>query len=386
MAAVEGELAGLSLEDGEEEVAVSLGAPVAVEGESVKNCFVGSFLTNSVILFQSMRATPANVWHPIGGITITDLSGGRYFFRLYHNVDANRIEPGGPWTFNSHLLILHRLQNDEDPKTVPLFTVNFWVLIKELPIGFANESLAVQMGNFVGKFLDFDRQAVQLGFTGVLRVRVAVDIRKLLRRKKKILLPSGMSHFIQFAYEKLTLFCFICGKLGHGEGFCPLRILQDNQDFVFGWDLSLRAPGRRATVPVSKWLREDGGGGLNKESIMEGGTSGGNHGTGFNSINGRLHKGYYVESAQFNENQNVNLPHVGPLYFGSKLNNMGSHARPDLVEYDADMAEHSAIKVGDSLKRPRLHGSNSNIESGGSEGDHEIIISIGTAMRANRAQ
>lgn len=96
------------------------------------------------------------------------------------------------------------------------------MLVKELPIGFVTESVDIQMGNFVGKFLDFDRQIMLLGYTGVLRVRVVVDVRKPLRRKKRILLPTGTSHYVKFSYEKLTLFCFIYGKLGHGEGFCPL--------------------------------------------------------------------------------------------------------------------------------------------------------------------
>lgn len=61
--------------------------------------------------------------------------------------------------------------------------------------------------------------------------------------------------YVNFAYEKLTLFCFIRVKLGHEESFYPNRILRKNQDFKFRWDLSLRAPRRRAMAPISVWLR-----------------------------------------------------------------------------------------------------------------------------------
>lgn len=64
-------------------------------------------------------------------------------------------------------------------------------------------------------------------------------------------------------FIKLMLFCFICGKLGHGESFYLARILQDNQDLTFGWDISLKAPLRRATIPSNRWLREDEGGSPN---------------------------------------------------------------------------------------------------------------------------
>lgn len=73
---MEGDFASLSLEDAEEEEGVRLDAPVTMVGESLENYFVGKFLTSTVVNFLSMRATLGNIWHPIGGITITDLSEG----------------------------------------------------------------------------------------------------------------------------------------------------------------------------------------------------------------------------------------------------------------------------------------------------------------------
>lgn len=129
MVVVEDHLTGLSLEDVEEEEICSLDAKGVVGDSSLDNCFVGFFLTISVVHFQSMRATLANVWHPIGDITITDLSEGRFLFCLYHKVDADQKEIGGPWNFNSHLLIMYRLCNGEDLRTVPLNMVDFWVMV-----------------------------------------------------------------------------------------------------------------------------------------------------------------------------------------------------------------------------------------------------------------
>ncbi|PPS04328.1 hypothetical protein GOBAR_AA16339 [Gossypium barbadense] len=48
-------------------------------------------------------------------------------------------------------------------------------------------------------------------------------------------------------------------KLGHEEGFCPIWILQQKQDFEFEWDITLRAPTRQVVAPTSIWLREDAG-------------------------------------------------------------------------------------------------------------------------------
>ncbi|MBA0755635.1 hypothetical protein Gogos_021287, partial [Gossypium gossypioides] len=66
-----------------------------------------------------------------------------------------------------------------------------------------------------------------------------------LKRKKKVLVGKSMVVYARFKYEKLSLFCFICGKLGHGESYCPLRLTIDSSKIVFGWDLSLCAVVRR---------------------------------------------------------------------------------------------------------------------------------------------
>ncbi|KAH1055290.1 hypothetical protein J1N35_033355 [Gossypium stocksii] len=117
-------LASLSIEEEEEAVTIPLGSKGQDGGVSYEHCFVGSFLTSSLINFPSMKVTLANAWHPIGGVSIFDLNEGRYLFRLYHKVDLDRIEAGGPWTFNSHLLLMHSLRGKEDPM-VPLVTIDF---------------------------------------------------------------------------------------------------------------------------------------------------------------------------------------------------------------------------------------------------------------------
>lgn len=163
----------------------------------------------------------ANVWHPIGGITITDLSEGRFLFRLYHKVYVNILEAGGPWNFNSHLLLMRNLQDRDDPKVIPLNSIDFWVLVKGLPYGFVSKTVAKQMGNFIGMFLEYYNKAVSLGYAGALRVRVRTKVEKPLKCKKCIVFPNGSTTYIKFAYEKLTLFCFLCNKLGREDSFFP---------------------------------------------------------------------------------------------------------------------------------------------------------------------
>ncbi|MBA0618009.1 hypothetical protein Godav_027406 [Gossypium davidsonii] len=73
-----------------------------------------------------------------------------------------------------------------------------------------------------------------------MQIKVWLDVCLPLKRKKKILLGVSRTVYARFQYERLSLFCFICGKLGHGERFGPLRVRIDSKKIQFGWDISLR--------------------------------------------------------------------------------------------------------------------------------------------------
>lgn len=91
-----------------------------------------------------------------------------------------------------------------------------------------------------------------------MRFRVKLDVRLPLKRKKKLIFEGGNEGHTFFQYERLILFCFLCGKLGHEEGFCPIRKTIGVQEATFGWGSSLRAPTREELRTGSKWLREEG--------------------------------------------------------------------------------------------------------------------------------
>ncbi|KAG8491095.1 hypothetical protein CXB51_014263 [Gossypium anomalum] len=214
--------------DNEEEDAFSLPAGEEAQNPSIGFCLVGCFLTASVVNFRAMRNTLANLWHPLEGVQISDLGDKRYL-----------------------------LQENEDPMAIPLMLSDWWVQVHDLPPGFHKESMAMQFGNFLGKFLEYDMKNLSTGYWNFMRIQVQIDVRKTLKRKKKIMLADSAFTYANFKYEKLTLFCFLCGCLGHGDSFCPKRLQWGLKEVELGWDLSLRAQTRRTVTASSIWLKEE---------------------------------------------------------------------------------------------------------------------------------
>ncbi|XP_016743170.1 uncharacterized protein [Gossypium hirsutum] len=254
---MEKDLAALSLDDEEEEI-------IHIQKESnsdiVEEYFylTGCFLTANIIYFPTMRSKMANLWHPIKGVQISNPEEKRFLLRFFHRTDLERVLKGSPWTFNNHLLILHQLMDRDDPLKVPLIYANFWVQIHEVPLGFFSEALERQIGDFIGKFIEYNGSNLGKGVRHYLRIRVKLDVRKPLKRKKKILFSSGICSYVSFKYERLTLFCFFCGRLGHSDSFFHSKMELGFEVAEIGWNLSILAQSRRALAMNSVWLRDDG--------------------------------------------------------------------------------------------------------------------------------
>lgn len=64
-----------------------------------------------------------------------------------------------------------------------------------------------------------------------------------------------------FTYEKLTTFCFVCGKMGYMESLCDRLFAANGEPLEQGWGPNLRVLDTRNTITYGgKWLRKKDGG------------------------------------------------------------------------------------------------------------------------------
>jgi hypothetical protein len=63
----------------------------------------------------------------------------------------------GPWTFDNQLLIMERVQIGVQIENIPLHQAAFWVQIHDLPTGLMKETVGTQLGNYIGVFMEYDK-------------------------------------------------------------------------------------------------------------------------------------------------------------------------------------------------------------------------------------
>jgi hypothetical protein len=152
---------------------------------------------------------------------IEEVHPGLFIFRFYHHVDVQRILKQGPWSFDNHTFVLSILPEDADPLEIPLVKVPFWIQVHNLPVGFMSHKAGKNIAEYIGEFLEYDEKNDSLSWRKYMRIRVLVDIRLPLKKAKKIKKPGGEGKMVQFKYERLGTFCYLCGLIGHSDTQCP---------------------------------------------------------------------------------------------------------------------------------------------------------------------
>lgn len=251
-------MAALGIEEEENECFI-LDGDIEEDVNRYELCLVGKLLTEKNVNSRAMKTKIADVWRPAMGISIKELDHGIFLFQFYRVEDLQWVLKGGPWTFDNVMLALEQVAPGENPAEVKLCSLSIWIQIYNLPMGYMMESVGKQLGNFFGTFMEYDVKNNTSIWREYMRIRIKLDVRKPLKRKKKIMKKDGTEFIVTCKYERLGEFCFSCGMITHTDRFCRNPVATEANGDVKEWGSWLKAPPRRtAGQAQSKWLREEG--------------------------------------------------------------------------------------------------------------------------------
>ncbi|CAN1776997.1 Uncharacterized protein At4g02000 [Linum perenne] len=203
------------------------------------------FMTSKNINFKAMQHRLATIWRPGKGVTIEELGDRLILFRFYHERDLRWVIERGPWSFDNALLVMRELKPGDLPTTVTLTSTEFWIQVHDVPAAFCTERVGKILGDYVGEYLAFDEKHRYTADTPYMRIRVRFDVTAPLVKGRKVRRPGGNWLMSKFRYERLPVFCYVCGRIGHIEHHCELWYDTPEDQLVRGWDAELRAELRR---------------------------------------------------------------------------------------------------------------------------------------------
>ena len=122
---------------------------------------------------------------------------------------------GRPWSFDRHILVLKEFDGHCPPSHMTFMHLPVWIQIHDMPLLCMTKGIGTKIGDSLGELEDVDVAGDGVGWGWCLRIRVSIDLSKPLERGRALVL-GGKSHWLNFKYEKMPLFCFLCGCIVHG--------------------------------------------------------------------------------------------------------------------------------------------------------------------------
>ena len=153
-------------------------------------------------------------------LKIVDVGNGNLQFKFSSKYQSEWVENSGPWNFENNLLLLCRWRKGLSTANMVFTHSPFWVQLWGLPFELMSEDVGREVGNSLGRFPEMDKRACQSDQALFMHFRVELPIDKPLRRGGNVVSLDGEKFWVNFKYERLPTFCFLCGKLGHDDKHC----------------------------------------------------------------------------------------------------------------------------------------------------------------------
>ncbi|KAL0319627.1 UNVERIFIED_CONTAM: hypothetical protein Sradi_5224200 [Sesamum radiatum] len=235
------------IDDDEEPVLIPSGLWEA-NAESRKLCLVGRLLSKRPYCHEALCSSLQSMFRPVKGLDIKQLEEGCILLRLDHIIDKQRALDGCLWSFEKNILIPKPIGELENLMHVALDECDFFIHVHDLPLSMMNLGMATLIGNRIGSFQDLEADDTGCSWGATIRIRVSLNLHKPLKRSLKLRSLFGQELVVRFTYERLSNFCYLCGRLGHIDKYCEIRFEDGFRDLgtetPFGpW---LRAPLRGA--------------------------------------------------------------------------------------------------------------------------------------------
>lgn len=208
-------------------------------------------LTSRTIHHESFRTMIPRIWG-VEDVKIRGVGKNIFVCQFSNPRDKKGVVNAGSWFFDKGVLAFEDLRADTSIGEMEFRYVSFWIHLHKLPVAVFSKDLAKSIGNLIGKYEKIDCDEDGLCWGQTMKIKVAIDVLKPLRRGVLLKLGSmADERWIPITYEKLPNFCYGCGKLDHVLKECDEHVPGDADQLQYGvW---LRE------LPFSKKSRKESG-------------------------------------------------------------------------------------------------------------------------------
>ena len=160
------------------------------------------------------------VWKTEKTFEASDLGENKVMFHFQTKDDMDRVLFLCPWSFDKYLLLLHKLERGEAVKDIKFNKSPFWVQILRLPTMCQTKTMGLSIGATLGRVERVDANEKGFCLGNFIQIRVLMYISMPLCQGRKVRLGKHGLKWVDFKYERLSIFCYLCGRIDYDERDC----------------------------------------------------------------------------------------------------------------------------------------------------------------------
>ncbi|CAL2226993.1 unnamed protein product [Prunus armeniaca] len=183
-------------------------------GTCVRDGFIGIF---------------SRLWKGLDDVSIKEIENRPFLVRFCNKKD--KLPDMEPWNFHYSSVVLVDARAGLDTRDMEFHHSTYWIQFHGILPFNMTTMVAQKIGSLVGKVLEVDQADGVECMGRFLQVCTQLDVHQPLIRGAFVQFPGDGAKWVNFQYEFLPEYCFVCGHLGH-----PSRIyiekLEADQDLT----------------------------------------------------------------------------------------------------------------------------------------------------------
>lgn len=211
----------------------------------VEWALVGKVLSPAPVHVSTVRSAMKPAWgNPVGlkFQSIGNKGDNLFVVEFGSSRDMERVLARSPWMVGKYSVLLQEYNEKLSAADISFDSVELWVRILNLPLGWMNRSRGSRAMDLIGRVVQMDVDADGKASGAFLRARVAIDLAKPVRHGVLLRVSKNEDpRWFQAQYECLPYICYHCGLIGHSDLEC-LTPAARNEEGKLPYDVNLRAP------------------------------------------------------------------------------------------------------------------------------------------------